>query len=122
MMVMMMMMIVMMVMLMMIMTCTWYMTDCLYRVGGSVNDGHHGADDAEEDGAADGCDGGDVELVDKEVPEEVGDDDDYDDNDDDDDDDNDENDDYDDGGDDGLCDERYLSTAIPRPTSYSGVI
>ena len=42
------------------------MADRLDRVGGRVDDGHHGGDRPEEDSAADGGDGGDVELVDEE--------------------------------------------------------
>ena len=49
-------------------TITWYMTDCLYRVGSCVDDCHHCRDDAEKDASSNSGDGGDVELVDEELP------------------------------------------------------
>ena len=44
------------------------MTDCFYRVGSCVDNGHHGRDDAEKDASSNSRDGGDVELVDEELP------------------------------------------------------
>jgi len=41
--------------------------DGLYRVGGGVDDGHHGRDDPEEDSPAHRCDRRDVQLVDEEA-------------------------------------------------------
>ena len=42
---------------------TWHVTDCLHRIGSSVDNSEHGGDDAEEDPGHDAADGGDVELV-----------------------------------------------------------
>ena len=46
---------------------TWHVTDCLHRIGSSVDDGQHGGDDTKEDASDHAADGGDVELVDHQV-------------------------------------------------------
>ena len=43
------------------------MANGLYRVGGGVDDGHHGRDDPEEDSTAHRRDRRDVQLVDEEA-------------------------------------------------------
>ena len=45
---------------------TWYVANGLNGVGGSVDDGHHGGDDPEEDSPAHRRDRRDVQLIDEE--------------------------------------------------------